>query len=211
MNLPDSPYFIGDSCLCWTFCQGIDPLISVRVIKAYRYLKTCAIAHVLDVVPSYDSLAVYFDPVETDREELARIISGLLQEAESMPVEREINTHTIPVVYDGEDLHNLSKTKKLTVEEVVRIHTGVTYTVAMIGFRPHFPYLLGMDERLEMPRLESPRTRVPAGSVGIGGKQTGIYPDESPGGWNLIGRTSPELLIDIRVGDIIIFRSVTEL
>jgi KipI family sensor histidine kinase inhibitor len=211
MNLPDAPYFIGDSCLCWNFGRGIDPLISAKVIKAYRYLKTCNIAHVLDFVPSYDSLAVYFDPVKTDRVELVCTITGLLLKAENMQFEMKINTHTIPVVYDGEDLQNLASTKKLSVDEIVRIHTGVAYIVAMIGFRPHFPYLLGLDERLEMPRLESPRTRVPAGSVGIGGKQTGIYPDESPGGWNLIGHTSPELLTEIRVGDKIIFRSVTEL
>jgi KipI family sensor histidine kinase inhibitor len=211
MNQPDNVYFIGDACLCWSFGKGIDPLVSAQVIKAYRFLKNKKLPDVLDIVPSYDSLAVHFNPVKTDWEKLGYKISRLISETEIMPFEKNIHTNTIPVVYDGEDLPGLALVKKLSVEEIIQIHTGVTYTVAMIGFRPHFPYLIGLDERIESPRLESPRLRVPAGSVGIGGKQTGIYPEESPGGWILIGRTSPKLLIPIRVGDKINFRSVPEL
>jgi inhibitor of KinA len=211
MNLPDNMYSLGDACLCWSFGEGIDPATSHRVIEAYRSLKACDIPGVLDVVPSYTALAVHFDPAGTDRDELVRTVSGLIREARGMFRKEEIRTHDIPVVYDGEDLSGLAEGKGLTVGEVVRIHSGGIYTVAMIGFRPHFPYLLGMDARLETPRLESPRLRVPAGSVGIGGKQTGIYPDESPGGWNLIGRTVPSLLTAIRVGDTVRFRSVSAL
>ena len=93
----------------------------------------------------------------------------------------------------------------LQTDDVIRLHAGVLYPVAMIGFKPYFPYLIGLDPRLETPRLESPRTRVPAGSVAIGGAQTGIYPEESPGGWNLIGHMSPARLQVVLPGDTIIF------
>lgn len=211
MALPDNSYFIGDSCLCWSFGKGIDSRTSHRVIRAYRFLKERRVTGVLDVVPSYRALAVHFDPLQTDADELAPAIAGLLRRAAREPAERKGATHRIPVVYDGQDLADLARGKQLAVPDVIRIHSGKTYTVAMIGFRPHFTYLLGLDPRLETPRLASPRPRVPPGSVGIGGNQTGIYPDESPGGWNLIGRTSPGLLIDIAIGDKVKFKSVPAL
>ena len=89
---------------------------------------------------------------------------------------------------------------------MVTIHTKAEYTVAMVGFLPHFPYLTGLDKKIETPRLDNPRTKVPKGSVAIGGAQTGIYPVESPGGWNLIGTTDPLLLVDIEPGDIVEFK-----
>ena len=116
-----------------------------------------------------------------------------------------------PVVYDGEDLERVASHAGLAVDEVVRLHTLPRYTVAMIGFLPHFPYLIGMDARLATPRLSDPRRRVPAGSVAIGGAQTGIYPSESPGGWNLVGRTNPRLLSGVRPGDAIVFEEVCRL
>jgi inhibitor of KinA len=201
MEHSDSPFYIGDACLCWSFGEGIDPVLSGRVIAAYRSLKHFCPEGVLDIVPSYNALAVHFDPALSDGGELAREISGLLRGTADAAPGEDAAVHDIPVVYDGEDLPGLAERKGMTVEDVIRIHSGAAYTVAMIGFRPHFPYLLGMDPRLETPRLASPRLRVPAGSVGIGGGQTGIYPDESPGGWNLIGRTDPKLLIPVRVGD----------
>jgi KipI family sensor histidine kinase inhibitor len=114
-------------------------------------------------------------------------------------------TVQIPVVYDGADLARVAEFTGMRPEDVIRLHAGVAYPVAMVGFKPYFPYLIGLDPRLETPRLESPRTRVPAGSVAIGGAQTGIYPEESPGGWNLIGRMAPERLQVILPGDTIIF------
>jgi KipI family sensor histidine kinase inhibitor len=211
MALADNIHFIGDSCLCWSFGKGIDPRTSRRVIQAYRFLKEHQVAGVLDCVPSYCALAVHFDPLQADADELVPAINGLLERAARERVSGKGVTHRIPVVYDGMDLADLARGKQMTVRDVVRLHSSKTYTVAMIGFRPHFPYLLGLDPRLETPRLASPRPRVPPGSVGIGGNQTGIYPDESPGGWSLIGRTSPGLLIDIAIGDKVKFRSVSAL
>lgn len=117
----------------------------------------------------------------------------------------------LPVVYDGEDLGRVAKLHNLTVEEVIKKHTAPVYQVALVGFRPYFPYLMGLDKELITPRLDTPRTTIPAGAVGIGGEQTGVYPEESPGGWNLIGRTNPELLKQIKPGDIVIMREVKEL
>ncbi len=114
--------------------------------------------------------------------------------------------HRLPVVYDGQDLSRVADHAGMSPTEVISLHLNGTYTVAMIGFRPHFPYLIGMDERLATPRLATPRTRVPAGSVGIAGSQTGVYPEASPGGWNIIGRTDPALLRPIRPGDLVEFQ-----
>ena len=112
-------------------------------------------------------------------------------------VDNEENLLEIPVSYggtDGPDLHNISKILKLREDEIIEIHSGTKYHVFMIGFSPGFPYLGGLDERLECPRLPTPRITIPAGSVGIADKQTGIYPLESPGGWRIIGRTSLKLV-----------------
>ncbi len=94
----------------------------------------------------------------------------------------------------------------LDVATVIDLHAAAEYTVAMVGFQPHFPYLIGLDDRIATPRLDSPRTRVPAGTVAIGGAQTGIYPRQSPGGWNMIGTTDPSRLIPINPGDTVIFK-----
>jgi inhibitor of KinA len=115
------------------------------------------------------------------------------------------------VVYDGEDLSRVASCAGLSVGKIIELHGRPRYTVAMIGFLPHFPYLIGMDERLATPRLSDPRKRVPAGSVAIGGAQTGIYPSESPGGWNLIGRMDPRLLSPLRPGDTIVFEAVEKI
>jgi KipI family sensor histidine kinase inhibitor len=111
------------------------------------------------------------------------------------------------VRYDGPDLGRVALTHGITEREVAERHAAAEYQVAMIGFRPHFPYLLGLDPALVTPRLATPRLKVPAGSVAIGGQQTGIYPVESPGGWNIIGRTDPVLLTPILPGDIVVFKA----
>ena len=111
------------------------------------------------------------------------------------------------MVYDGEDLSRVADHTGLSVPEIIASHTRPEYTVAMIGFLPHFPYLIGLPDELATPRLESPRKRVPAGSVAIGGAQTGIYPRESPGGWNIVGTTNPADLKRLKPGDTVIFRN----
>jgi KipI family sensor histidine kinase inhibitor len=146
---------------------------------------------VVELVPGYRTLLVVAEP---DRagvlDELAAGLPGLeLPPAGAVagePVE-------IPVSYDGEDLPEVARLTGLEPEEIVRRHTAPEYTVAFLGFSPGFPYLVGLDPALEVPRRDTPRTSIPAGSVGLAGGQTGIYPAASPGGWQLIGRTEVAL------------------
>jgi KipI family sensor histidine kinase inhibitor len=146
---------------------------------------------VVELVPGYRTLLVVADPEHAGAlDELATALPGLeLPPAEAVdggPVE-------IPVRYDGEDLPEVARLTGLDAEEVVRRHTAPEYTVAFLGFSPGFPYLVGLDPALEVPRRDTPRTSIPAGSVGLAGSQTGIYPAASPGGWQLIGRTDVTL------------------
>jgi KipI family sensor histidine kinase inhibitor len=238
--------FLGDSCFLYSWGDEISLELSRRVLRAYRAVKSdprLRQSGLLDAVPAYSSLAVYFDPVAADipgllsrAEELIRISGESGTEDSSVPDRTQPGSAAadspglgsaavappgldsavpeplrLPVVYDGDDLGRVASHAGLAVEEVIRRHTRPNYTVAMIGFLPHFPYLIGMDERLVTPRRSTPRTRVPAGSVAIGGAQTGIYPSESPGGWNLIGRTDPRLLLGVRPGDTIVFEKAEKL
>jgi len=146
---------------------------------------------VTELVPGYRTLLVVADPTHAGSlDELAAALPTLeLPPAEAVagdPVE-------IPVRYDGEDLDEVAHLAGLEASEVVRRHTAPIYTVAFLGFSPGFPYLVGLDPALEVPRRDTPRTSIPAGSVGLAGTQTGIYPTASPGGWRLIGRTEATL------------------
>ena len=146
---------------------------------------------VVELVPGYRTLLVVAGPGSAGAlDELAAGLPGLelppAAEVAGEPVE-------IPVSYDGEDLPEVASLTGLDAEEVVRRHTAPEYTVAFLGFSPGFPYLVGLDPALEVPRRDTPRTSIPAGSVGLAGGQTGIYPTASPGGWQLIGRTDVTL------------------
>lgn len=213
-------YQIGDACLCWSMGDSIDQVISSRVLKIYRILSEKgrkASLGIRDLVPSYNALAVHYDLLNTELDRLTREVDAIVKQvATEQPDPTEVAVlksarHTIPVVYNGEDLGRVAKLSGLTEAEVIRLHQARDYTVAMIGFLPHFPYLIGLDERLVTSRLDSPRTRIPAGAVAIAGAQAGIYPSESPGGWNLLGLTDPGLLITIEPGDTINFKEVSEL
>ena len=143
----------------------------------------------VELVPGYRTLLLVADPA-ADLEALAASLPAVeLPPAAAVagaPVE-------IPVVYDGEDLPEVARLTGLPAAEVVRRHAAPEYTVAFLGFSPGFPYLVGLDPALAVPRRRSPRTAIPAGSVGLAGDQTGIYPSASPGGWQLIGRTDAVL------------------
>ena len=146
---------------------------------------------VTELVPGYRTLLVVADPAHAGSlDELAAALPTVeLPPAEAVagdPVE-------IPVRYDGEDLDEVARLTRLDPGEVVARHTAPTYTVAFLGFSPGFPYLVGLDPALAVPRRDTPRTSIPAGSVGLAGTQTGIYPTASPGGWRLIGRTEATL------------------
>lgn len=146
---------------------------------------------VVELVPGYRTVLIVADPERADvLDELAAGLPGLeLPPAGAVAGE----TVEIPVSYDGEDLPEVAGLTGLEADEVVRRHTAPEYTVAFLGFSPGFPYLVGLDPALEVPRRDTPRTSIPAGSVGLAGNQTGIYPTASPGGWQLIGRTEVTL------------------
>jgi KipI family sensor histidine kinase inhibitor len=207
-------YFLGDACLCWSFGEKIDRLTSLQVLYAYRQLRNnaeLARLGVHDLVPSYTALAAHAGPL-SDWDAVRAVVDACLAAmpgAEAKLLVRSAR-HVLPVVYNGEDLQRVADHAKITPDEVVRRHTSPEYLVAMIGFRPHFPYLLGLDSSLVTPRLDSPRTAVPAGAVAIGGEQTGVYPQTSPGGWNILGMTQPELLYPIEPGDTVLFTRAEE-
>ncbi len=185
----------GDTALIVEFGDSIDPATNRRVHKLLLAIERSGMAGIVELVPTYRSLLVAYDPLAVELGALrARLehLAGQLDEAPSPPP-RVVD---IPTAYGGEfgpDLAFVATHNGLREEEVVQIHTSTEYLVYMMGFSPGFAYLGGMSERIATPRLKTPRTAIPAGSVGIAQQQTGIYPTESPGGWQLIGRTPVSL------------------
>lgn len=182
---------LGDAALTVEFGNEIDPILNERVIASANSLRAEGWPGVVDMVPTYRSLTIHVDPLRLD---LATLSDRLLQFARTAPTSRTSShtRHRIPVLYGGEwgpDLKELADFAQLSVAEVISLHRSVEYRVYLLGFSPGFPYLGIVPEPLAMPRLATPRTSVPAGSVGIAGSQTGIYPSATPGGWRLIGCT----------------------
>ncbi len=179
----------GDSALLISFGELIDEEINGRLHAAARAIEEAGFEWLVEVVPAYSSLLVIYDPLKVTYAEVDASIKPLLN-AKAKDFEGRLIE--VPVVYGssyGPDIDFVAKHNGLTVDEVIEIHSKPVYLVYFLGFLPGFAYLGGMDERIAAPRLEKPRLKVPAGSVGIARKQTGIYPLESPGGWRLIGRT----------------------
>jgi inhibitor of KinA len=181
--------------------DGIDPAVNARVHQLARAVTARLGEEVLEVVPSYRSLLVIHDPLRTSRERLVERLRALVEELEHAPALPPHRVVRIPTCYGGAhgpDLAEVARLAGMTAQEVVRRHAAPSYLVHFLGFTPGFPYLGGLDPGLATPRLDSPRARIPGGSVAIGGVQTGIYPVESPGGWRIVGRT-PLRLFDPRV------------
>lgn len=187
------------------FEQKICPEVNSRIsafVKTFEYIAK-DIAGVLEVLPTYCSVSIYFDEAICQISLLKDLAQKALQRSEEEKTEStdSARTITIPVCYEDQefapDLEKVALHAKLSKEEVIKLHSSSDYLIYMMGFLPGFPYLGGMNPRLETPRLETPRTKIPAGSVAIGGAQTGLYPVESPGGWNIIGRT-PLRLFDVK-------------
>jgi inhibitor of KinA len=181
----------GDSALIVEFDERIDPEINARAIACAQAVEAARVRGVRDVVPTYRSVAVYFDPLRTDGDALiARLEEAAGQPPPSSATVRDVVR--IPVCYGGDlgtDLAAVAEFAGRPASDVIRAHTGTTYRVFMLGFVPGFAYLGIVDSRIAMPRHATPRVRVPAGSVGIAGVQTGVYSADTPGGWQLIGRT----------------------
>ena len=212
---------LAEDALLLRFGEGIDIDVNARVHAAARTLRAAMLPGLMDIAPTYATLLLRFDPFTCSaydkfRNALSQALGAGNQEASPIPdVLREI---IIPTCYGGEhgpDLDAVAKHAHLSPDEAIARHAAAEYTVAMLGFAPGFPYLLGLDAALHVPRRANPRTRVPAGSIAIGGAQTGIYPRELPGGWHLIGRT-PLTLFDperdppclLAPGDRVRFRAI---
>ena len=182
----------GETGLVVEFGSVIDPAVNTRVHALARRIASEYRNLVEAVVPTYRSFLVFFDPLLISRQELVDKIEKTAAALDDSPEMTPTKTVVIPTLYGGDagpDLKFVADHNQLSPEEVIQIHSSIPYRIYMIGFTPGFPYLGGMSEKISAPRLTVPRTKIPAGSVGIAGTQTGLYPVESPGGWQLIGRT----------------------
>lgn len=191
---------VGEHAWLLHLGDAIDPATSLRVQRAYRALHAAHMGAVEDMIPAYASILLRLaaDTSEARVNSVRQRAREILADLHDDDVDPAGATHRIAVCYDGScapDMPEVERVCGLSREQIVELHCGTEYRVAMIGFAPGFAYLLGMDERLNVPRRAQPRTRVPAGSVAIGGAQTGIYPRALPGGWQLIGRT-PQAMFD---------------
>jgi KipI family sensor histidine kinase inhibitor len=183
----------GDAAVLCELAATIDTAVNSRAIAIARAVNAAGIPGVRDAVPTYGAVGVYFDPATTDRARVRSVIASA--EASGLVVEGGHN-HEVPVLYGGEhgpDLPEVASFGRVTERQAVRLHSDASYRVFMLGFLPGFPYMGIVDARIAAPRRPSPRLRVAAGSIGIAGRQTGIYPRTSPGGWQIIGRTPLEL------------------
>jgi len=185
----------GDSAILIQLGAEIDLAINQRVHALASLVETSTIAGIIETVPTYATLLVHYDPLVLSFTQIKTILREKLtqiQENES----RKPRRVEVSVRYGGAlgpDLESVASHLHLSIEDVIRIHSEKIYTVYMMGFTPGYPYMGKLDDALITPRLETPRTRVPAGTVAIAGSQTGVYSIESPGGWNLIGWTPLKL------------------
>jgi inhibitor of KinA len=207
----------GDRAVCVELGDAISVEVNTRVRALERLIQDKGVAGVVEMVPTFRSLLVYYDPLVTGYDALVRALEELSQTARNAapPPSRQVE---LPCCYDPElglDLEAAARRLELSPDEVVRLHAAPTYHLYFIGFTPGLPYMTGMPERLHLPRLPTPRTKVPPGSVGIGGIQCCIYSVESPGGYWILGRTplalydpeGPEPVL-LAAGDRVRFRPI---
>ena len=211
---------VGDCAISIDFGQVIDPKINRQIRQVIEQIKVLQLDGIIELVPTYCALLVQYDAMVYSYSDICRILEPTLQESVTDSANGLVTIVEIPTVYGGEfgpDLGFVASHNHLSEAEVVSIHSGTDYLVYMLGFIPGFTYLGGMDPRIATPRLSSPRTLIPAGSVGIAGEQTGTYPSDSPGGWQIIGRT-PVTMYDmskkqaalLQAGDYVRYVSIDE-
>lgn len=202
------------------FGESIGADVAKEVRNAFFILKNAHLPSIIEIIPSYTSLMVSYDFLKLDYEEACALIQKTLENAKGEIDEVPSRQMSVPVYYSeqsGLDLLTLAEAKGLSMEEVIAIHSGREYFVYAIGFFPGFPYMGEVDERIAMPRHANPRAKLPKGAVGIADKQTAVYPKESPGGWQIIGRTPIEMfdtsyegLSYLRVGDRVRFEPISK-
>lgn len=208
---------LGDKAIILKFSDEINRSAHLSVMKIDKFLFDSKIEGVIEWVPSYSSITIMYDPEIVDKS----FIEKLKYLDESAPnFDVRLKTVEIPVLYGGQfgpDIEFVAKINNLSVEDVIKIHSAANYEVWMMGFMPGFPYLYGLPKSINAPRLKNPRKFVASGSIGIAGNQTGIYPIDSPGGWQIIGST-PIKIFDIKkaqttlfeIGDSVKFISINE-
>jgi KipI family sensor histidine kinase inhibitor len=205
---------LNEIALLVSFGNMIEVDINEKVIALHKKLSQESFDGFIESVPAYSSLAIFFR-APARFEMVKEFLEALIVSSESLS--SNLSVKEVPVLYNGDDLDFVADQHQLSREEVISIHTSMNYRVFMLGFLPGFAYMGKVDDRIATPRKSSPRTVVPVGSVGIAGAQTGIYPQASPGGWQLIGRT-PLKIFDakkgdpclLKPGDLIKFYSITE-
>ncbi len=210
---------VGDRGLLAEYGDGIDPGINRKVRAITMVLDQERPAGIVEVIPAYRCLMIIYDPLRTSVSELEKMLDSVESRLARIDIPPP-RTVEIPVCYGGDfgpDIQFVADHGGLSVNETIQIHSGTAYLVYMIGFTPGFPYLGGLPRQLHAPRLDTPRIRVPAGSVGIANDQTGIYVIASPGGWRLIGRTPLKLFEPTKeepflygAGDLIKFVPISE-
>lgn len=197
---------LGDQAATLSFGNGIDPSTHGKILSISRWLNANPFPGLKDIVLAYSSLTVIYDAISVvsdPGQSPFNFVSVRLQQAfeGSSETSNDRTVIEIPVCYEGScapDMEAVCSLTGLPVEEVINVHTAETYRVYMIGFLPGFPYLASVDARLRVPRKQTPARNVVAGSVGLAGEQTGIYPLDSPGGWQIIGRTRVQLFLKDR-------------
>ena len=183
---------VGDQAISIDFGQVIDPKINRHIRQTIERIKELQLEGIIELVPTYCALLVEYDAMLYSYSDICKSMESILAEGMTDATNELVTVVEVPTVYGGEfgpDLSFVASHNHLSEDEVISIHSGTDYLVYMLGFIPGFTYLGGMDPRIATPRLSSPRTLIPAGSVGIAGEQTGTYPSDSPGGWQIIGRT----------------------
>ncbi|WP_072891067.1 5-oxoprolinase subunit PxpB [Ornithinibacillus halophilus] len=209
---------MGDKAILVKFNDNVTPTLNQQIRSLCLSLQNQTLPGIVEWVPSFDTVTIYYQPDKLSYEQVSEHIHHLSKTTGRTNTESYLIE--VPVLYGNEygiDMERVAQSSNLPIEKVIEMHSKPEYLVYMIGFLPGFPYVGGLPERLATPRLESPRSKVPAGSVGIAGSQTGIYPLESPGGWNIIGRTPLRLFNPkisnpflFKAGDYIRFKRITE-
>lgn len=190
-NIFPKLYPLGDQAIVVEFGDEISVEVNKNVLKLANKLRSSSINGMIEWVPSYTSLTIYYRPIKIKYTQIKQTIELLIDQLDDLQ-EEERTLIEIPALYGdeyGPDLEDVAKYHGITVEQVIKLHTNQTYRIYMLGFSPGFPYLGGLHPGLHTPRLSKPRIKVPSGSIGIAGSQTGIYSTTSPGGWRIIGQT----------------------
>lgn len=212
-------YPAGDRSIVMEFGDSIDPVINARIRSMTHAMERSEDLMFQEIIPTYRSIQIFYSPLDIDVSELMEKLQ-LIEQGLPEDTGADYRIVEIPTIYGGEygpDLEYVAEHNGLSPEEVIKIHTHTDYLLYMLGFTPGFSYLGGMSDAIATPRLQQPRVKIPAGSVGIAGAQTGVYPIDSPGGWQLIGRTPLRMydpLADIPVllkaGDYVRFKVIQQ-